>query len=105
MSGSRTQTARPAPVYYDEDELDLDASGSSQAGVHDGSSLVDRLMHLVQQTTPLAMDVLHVFKTQSEEQQQHQAPEPKCLERLLCQLNQEWKRKGIVSAALAPFLR
>lgn len=92
-----------------EAPYDLDDSASSPP-VHSPPSypmeqedgIVIRLMHLIQQTTPLAMDVLGVFKANSQHQQ---SGEPKCLERLLCQLNQDWKTRGSVPAAMAPFLR
>lgn len=60
---------------------------------------IGRLMGLIRQTTPLTMDVLGVYD------QTQDVTHGKCLERLLCQLNQDWKNQGTVSAALAPFLR
>lgn len=69
-------------------------------------TVIGRLMGLIRQTTPLTMDVLGVYDQTNEIfPSSPSAPASKCLERLLCQLNQEWKHQGAVSAALAPFLR
>ena len=68
----------------------------------DGSHLVNRLMQLVTSNTPLTLEVLDVYRHHNV---LHQGNTNKCLERLLCQLNQDWKSKGSVPAALAPFLR
>ena len=79
-----------------------DSASSSPPPTEQEDGMVMRMMHFIQQTTPLAMDVLGVFKSN---QHQQQSGEPKCLERLLCQLNQDWKTRGPVPAAMAPFLR
>lgn len=85
---------------YDMDE----STSASVTHVVEEDGLIVRLMHLIQQTTPLAMDVLGVYKSKNDGQH-HSSTEPKCLERLLCQLNQDWKNRGSVPAAMAPFLR
>ena len=59
------------------------------------------LMEIVSQTSSLTLDVLNVYKTRDPVND----PRPKCLERLLCQLNQDWRSKGAAPAAMAPFLR
>ena len=62
-------------------------------------SFLGRLMKLIQQTAPISMDVLGVYDRIG------RIDNSKCLERLLCQLNQDWKSQGAVPASLAPFLR
>lgn len=81
----------------------MEESASANVPVEE-DNIIFRLMHLVQQTTPIAMDVLGVYQLKSDTQQQP-STEPKCLERLLCQLNQDWKGRGSVPAAMAPFFR
>ena len=72
-------------------------TGGGGVGSGSDDQFVNRLMHLVTGNTPLTLEVLDVFR--------HHQDNTKCLERLLCQLNQDWKTKGSVPAALAPFLR
>lgn len=100
----RQQIYNRHPVEQLESPYDLEDSASIVEPAEE-DSLIVRLMHLFQQTTPLAMDVLDVYKSRTVGQQGTQSSEPKCLERLLCQLNQDWKGKGSVPAAMAPFFR
>ncbi|KAI9561987.1 hypothetical protein GHT06_012950 [Daphnia sinensis] len=100
----RQQMYNRHPMEQVESPYDLEDSASMVEPAEE-ESLIVRLMHLIQQTTPLAMDVLDVYKSRSVGQQATQSTEPKCLERLLCQLNQDWKGRGSVPAAMAPFLR
>lgn len=90
----------PAP---ESSFIDMEESATVSKPVEE-DGLIVRLMHLIQQTAPLAMDVLGVYKSKNDGQH-NPSSEPKCLERLLCQLNQDWKTKGSVPAAMAPFLR
>ncbi len=68
-------------------------------GATESTGFVANLMQVVVQTTPLALDVLNVYKDQPNQ------GAPKCVESLLCQVNQDWKKKGSVPAAMVPFLR
>ena len=65
------------------------------------------LMALVSEASSLTLDVLNVFKSRATTSGDiYSAPsDTKCLERLLCQLNQDWRGKGVATAAFAPFLR
>lgn len=85
--------------------VDMEESATTVSKPVEEDGLIVRLMHLIQQTTPLAMDVLGVYKSKNDAQHHSSNSEPKCLERLLCQLNQDWKTRGSVPAAMAPFLR
>jgi hypothetical protein len=87
-----------------DSSYDLEDSASNVHSTEE-DGLIVRIMRLIQQATPLAMDVLDVYKSRSSGQHSSQSSEPKCLERLLCQLNQDWKGRGSVPAAMAPFLR
>lgn len=95
---------RNAGMMESDSPYDLEDSASDVHPIEE-DGLIVRFMRLIQQTTPLAMDVLDVYKSRSNAKNSPQSSEPKCLERLLCQLNQDWKGRGSVPAAMAPFFR
>ena len=94
--GQAQQT--PYQAVHNDDGLQNEASWTNEESQDaESAGFIANLMQLVMQTAPLALDVLNVYKRQS-------APS-KCMESLLCQVNQDWKKKGSVPAAMAPFLR
>lgn len=97
-SGGYQQQPRIPPQDLHQAQSQLQWTSTNE-GIPATYPFIGRLMGLIRQTTPLTMDVLGVYD------QTRDVANGKCLERLLCQLNQDWKNQGTVSAALAPFLR
>ena len=92
-------------------DLRIPALPALPAGIRQLSSndTLTTLMAMVSQASTLTLDVLDVFRNRDASSASSDAysasGDAKCLERLLCQLNQDWRSKSVATAAFAPFLR